>query len=105
MKNRNSSYTYFVVVACGLFGVASTLASPLKAQTVPSALISPPAKPVSTGSNGEVLPGSPRYHDPAPYDIDDHVGYKQIFDGKTLNQWNADPSIWRVENGLMVGET
>lgn len=105
MKNRNSSYTYFVVVACGLFGVASTLARPLKAQTVPSALISPPAKPPSTGSNGEVLPGSPRYHDPAPYDIDDHVGYKQIFDGKTLNQWDADPSIWRVENGLMVGET
>jgi len=32
-------------------------------------------------------------------------GYKQIFDGKSLAGWDADPSFWRVENGIMVGET
>lgn len=26
-----------------------------------------------------------------------------IFDGKTLNGWNFDPAIWRVEDGMMVG--
>jgi hypothetical protein len=47
----------------------------------------------------------PKFHDPAPYDIDDHPGYKQIFDGKSLTGWDADPTIWRIENGVMVGET
>jgi hypothetical protein len=26
-----------------------------------------------------------------------------IFDGKTLNGWNFDPAIWRVEDRMMVG--
>jgi hypothetical protein len=47
----------------------------------------------------------PKFHDPAPYDINDHTGYKQIFDGKSLNGWDADTTIWRVEDSLMVGET
>ena len=47
----------------------------------------------------------PKFHDPAPYDIDEHTGYKQIFDGKSFAGWDADPTIWRVENGVMVGET
>jgi Domain of Unknown Function (DUF1080) len=47
----------------------------------------------------------PMFHEPAPYDIDEHTGYQQIFDGKSLNGWDADSSIWRVENGLLVGET
>jgi hypothetical protein len=47
----------------------------------------------------------PKFHDPAPYDIDEHTGFKQIFDGKSLTGWDADPTIWRVEDGIMVGET
>ena len=47
----------------------------------------------------------PKFHDPAPYDIDEHTGYKQIFDGKSFTGWDADPTIWRIENGVMVGET
>ncbi len=39
----------------------------------------------------------PKFHDPAPYDIDEHTGYKQIFDGKSFTGWDADPSIWRIE--------
>lgn len=31
-------------------------------------------------------------------------GFKQIFDGKTLNGWEGDPTYWRVENGSLVGE-
>ncbi|MBD0284610.1 MAG: DUF1080 domain-containing protein, partial [Flavisolibacter sp.] len=27
-----------------------------------------------------------------------------IFDGKTLNGWQGDPTYWRVENGIMIGE-
>ena len=47
----------------------------------------------------------PKFHDPAPYDIDEHTGFKQIFDGKTLSGWDADATIWRVEDGVMIGET
>ena len=81
------------------------LASALAGQSVPPALESPPARPPQFGTHGEKLPGMPKFHDPAPYDIDEHTGFTQIFDGKTLTGWDADTSIWRVEDGLMIGET
>ncbi len=31
-------------------------------------------------------------------------GFVQIFDGKTLDGWEGDPTYWRVENGNIVGE-
>ncbi|MBU2904142.1 DUF1080 domain-containing protein [Arenibacter algicola] len=31
-------------------------------------------------------------------------GFVQIFDGKTLDNWEGDPNYWRVENGNLVGE-
>ncbi len=38
---------------------------------------------------------------PAP---DDETGFESIFDGKTLDGWDGDPTYWRVENGCLVGE-
>ncbi len=32
------------------------------------------------------------------------VGFRQIFDGKTLKGWEGDANYWRVENGSIVGE-
>jgi hypothetical protein len=77
----------------------------LAAQEVPPALKSPPAGPPQTGPNGEKLIGMPKFHEPAAYNFDEHTGFKQIFDGKTLAGWDADIGIWRVEHGLIVGET
>ena len=34
----------------------------------------------------------------------DEKGFVNIFDGKTLNKWEGDPTYWRVENGNLVGE-
>jgi hypothetical protein len=31
-------------------------------------------------------------------------GYVKIFDGRTLNGWDADTAYWRVENGEIIGE-
>lgn len=42
-----------------------------------------------------------QYPEPA---TDDNAGFEQIFDGKTLNNWEGDPKYWRVENGCLVGE-
>src|SRR5215471_11953654 len=80
-------------------------ASALGAQSVPPAVASPAARPPVMGPHGEKLIGMPKFHDPAPYDIDEHTGYKQIFDGKSFAGWDADTRIWRVEDGIMVGET
>jgi hypothetical protein len=94
---------------CRILVVAAALScwSPgiVNAQSVPPALESPPARSPQVGANGEKLPGMPKFHDPAPYDIDEHTGFQQIFDGKTLAGWDADSTIWRVEEGLMIGET
>lgn len=31
-------------------------------------------------------------------------GFVQIFDGKSLNNWEGDTTLWRVEDGNLVGE-
>ena len=33
------------------------------------------------------------------------TGFRQIFDGKSLTDWDCDPEFWKVDNGVMVGET
>src|SRR5262245_20586937 len=37
--------------------------------------------------------------------MDDNTGFKTIFDGKTLKDWDGDPQYWRVEDSAIVGET
>lgn len=34
----------------------------------------------------------------------DEPGFESIFDGKTLQGWDGDPNVWRVEGGAIVGE-
>jgi hypothetical protein len=43
------------------------------------------------------------FRPPEPLDFDDHVGYARIFDGRTLKDWDGDPTFWHVENGAIVG--
>ncbi len=31
-------------------------------------------------------------------------GFRKIFDGKTFNGWEGDRSVWRIENGTLIGE-
>jgi hypothetical protein len=40
---------------------------------------------------------------PAPVEGDE-PGFTSIFDGKTLKDWEGDPTYWRVEGGSLVGE-
>ncbi len=39
----------------------------------------------------------------SPLNIDT-THFKQIFDGRTFNGWDADKNVWRIENGCFVGE-
>jgi hypothetical protein len=36
---------------------------------------------------------------------DDNAGFEAIFDGKTLNNWDGDPTFWRVEGEAITGES
>jgi hypothetical protein len=49
----------------------------------------------------------PAFHfvQPEPIDFDDHAGWTQIFDGKTLKGWDGDTDVWHVEDGALVGES
>ena len=42
---------------------------------------------------------------PDPIDFNDHAGWTQIFDGKTLKGWDGTPDVWHVEDGNLVGES
>jgi hypothetical protein len=42
---------------------------------------------------------------PQPIDFNDHNGWVQIFDGKTLQSWDGSPAVWHVEDGAIVGES
>jgi hypothetical protein len=55
------------------------------------------------GANSAGRPS--RFREPDPLDFDEHSGFVQIFDGKTLQNWDGDPNLWRVEDGAIVGET
>lgn len=37
--------------------------------------------------------------------MDDRTGFSSIFDGKTLNGWDGDPTVWRAENDTIIGES
>jgi hypothetical protein len=45
------------------------------------------------------------FKEAAPMAFDDHTGFERLFDGTSLKGWDGDPSVWRVENGAIVGES
>ncbi len=69
-------------------GAASEI--PVRAQTKPAA---PPRHQVV------------KFHEPAPLQFSNHKGFTQIFDGKSLADWEGDPSVWHVVDGAIVGES
>jgi hypothetical protein len=42
---------------------------------------------------------------PEPLDNVDTTGWTQIFDGKTLEGWDGNPAVWKVENGAITAES
>lgn len=81
LKTRSFAQTMFTLISCGAF-----LASALWSQQ--------PAAPAATGS---------RFVQPEPIDFNDHTGWTQIFDGKSLTGWDGPSEVWHVEDGAIVG--
>ncbi len=38
---------------------------------------------------------------PEPIDYNDRAGWTQIFDGKSLTNWDGNPEVWRVDDGAI----
>jgi len=69
------------------------------------AVTSATAQAAGSGPAAGQRPRHSGFREPDPIDFADHAGYVQIFDGQSLKDWVGDPSIWRVENGAIVGES
>ena len=59
----------------------------------------PSAQPNISGQVNGVFP------EPAPLNFVDHTGFVSLFDGKSLGGWDGRPGVWRIENGVIVGES
>src|SRR6266567_8759195 len=76
----------------------------INAQTAPTAKTPQASSPVGAQPDKRIKRNY-GFYEPEPLDFDDHAGYVEIFDGKTLKDWDGDPDTWRVENGALVGES
>jgi Domain of Unknown Function (DUF1080) len=41
---------------------------------------------------------------PEPVDYNDHSGWTQIFDGRSLTNWDGNPEVWKLEDGAITAE-
>ena len=78
--------------------IAATIFLPVFAQQTPTQPDAAPAGPGRGGRGGG-------FSQPNPSDWNDHEGWKQIFDGRSLENWHCDPEIWKVEDGMLVARS
>lgn len=78
-----------------------------------SALVLTTAHPVAVGDDHQHKFGTTESLGVPPEEVTgwgatlgsvDESEFKPIFDGRSLNGWDGDPTYWRVENGAIVGE-
>ena len=61
--------------------------------------------PAPGAPQGAGAPGQAAQAPALTWDFNDHEGWKQVFDGRTLNGWDGSRNVWRVEDGAIVGES
>jgi hypothetical protein len=57
------------------------------------------------GNRAPVRQAGSGFREPDPLDFNEHIGFKEIFDGASLKDWDGNPDVWRIENGAIVGES
>jgi hypothetical protein len=58
----------------------------------------------SVALSAQTAPYAPKQSDRPEVLAVDEPGFQSIFDGKTLAGWEGNPTYWRAENGVLVGE-
>ena len=86
------------VVACFTASLVCVVAASVSAR-------SGQAPPADGRGQGQARGGRGGPPGGGPIAFDNHAGFRQIFDGKSLTGWDGDASLWRVEGGAIVGET
>jgi hypothetical protein len=87
-------------LAVCLLAIATAFATEIHGQTAVVA----PAPGVAQGGGGAAgQAGQPQAQ--LTYDFNDHEGWKQVFDGRSLDGWDGNKNVWRVEDGAIVGES
>ena len=63
--------------------------------------------PVGLRAQQPAAPARPpsRFVHPDPIAFDDHTGWTQIFDGKSLAGWDGPGDVWSYEDGAIVGKS
>jgi len=91
--------------ACCLSALVAFAALPPRAQAPVASPSAPPAveQPAAQTAAPPAVPH--RRYEPVAEDFNSHDGYIQLFDGKSLADWEGDPKFWRVEDGAIVGES
>jgi hypothetical protein len=99
-------------LAAGAFAAAITLlpaitantgAAPADTQT--AAGQQPPAdQPQGRGEGRGQGRGAGAGRGALPLDFTERTGFESIYDG-TLKDWDGDPALWRIDNGMLVGQT
>ncbi len=80
-------------LACAVFAIALVY--------IPNASHVAAQQAARTASPARAAGGG--FSQPDPIDFNDHEGWTQIFDGKTLKGWDGTPDVWHVEDGSIVG--
>ena len=93
-----------------LLGLSSAAAFALTWQTGSAARQQTPApgSAPAVPATGTAAPAPARgggFRPPEPLDDEDRTGWTQIFDGKTLNGWDGNPLVWKVEDGAITAES
>ena len=63
------------------------------------------AAALAAGALGTGVPAAQGPRNIQPLAIEDRTGFTPMFDGTSLAGWEGDPAFWRVEGGLLVGES
>lgn len=50
-------------------------------------------------------PPDSRFREAPAFDFQDQRGFAPLFDGQSLAGWDGDPTVWRVEDGAIVGRS
>jgi len=96
---RTAGLTFTIALSLVTLTSYSVRAQTSAAPGPPSAAQHPAGPPPGSPAPGSRCLGCGTA--PEPIDYNDRAGWTQIFDGKTLTNWDGNPEVWRVEDGAI----
>jgi hypothetical protein len=108
--SRNISFFLALAVIVGTTSISFLSLRTTSAQQAPPPGATPagqgamPAPPGAPGAAPGPGRGRGNFREPDPINFDDRTGYTEMFDGNTLSGWDGNSDVWKVVDGVIVGE-